>query len=285
MIRRLAVSVFEEYSKKRDFLVCIDSDGCAMDTMDCKHFYCFGPCMIHEWKLEQWEKEILDYWNQVNLYTMTRGINRFLGLSKVLTYVNETYCTIPQIEILSAWSAQAKELSNAAVKAMYEQTGEEIYQKALSWSLAVNESITKLSDDLKKPFDGAPEGVKCAHRYADVAIVSSANLEAVREEWEKFGLMDSVDICLTQNEGSKAFCIGEMLKAGYEPGHVLMVGDAPGDRAAASKNGVLYYPILVRKEAESWRRFTREALAKFLEGSYAGEYEEARIAEFEENLS
>ncbi len=279
------MSVFEDYSRKKDFLVCIDSDGCAMDTMDCKHFYCFGPCMVREWKLEQWEKEILDYWNQVNLYTMTRGINRFLGLSKALTYINETYRPIPQVEILSAWAAQAKELSNASVKAMYEQTGEEIYQKAYSWSLAVNKAITELSDDLKKPFEGAPEGVRAAHESADVAIVSSANLEAVKEEWEKFGLMDSVDICLTQNEGSKAFCIGEMLKAGYAPDHVLMVGDAPGDRDAAKKNGVLYYPILVKHEAESWKRFAGEALPKFIAGEYVGDYEAARIREFEENLS
>ncbi len=279
------MSVFEDYSRKKDFLVCIDSDGCAMDTMDCKHFYCFGPCMVREWKLEQWEKEILDYWNQVNLYTMTRGINRFLGLSKALTYINETYRPIPQVEILSAWAAQAKELSNASVKAMYEQTGEEIYQKAYSWSLAVNKAITELSDDLKKPFEGAPEGVRAAHESADVAIVSSANLEAVKEEWEKFGLMDSVDICLTQNEGSKAFCIGEMLKAGYAPDHVLMVGDAPGDRDAAKKNGVLYYPILVKHEAESWQRFAGEALPKFIAGEYADGYEAARIREFEENLS
>ena len=168
---------------------------------------------------------------------------------------------------------------------MYESTGKEIFGKALSWSLAVNEAITKLSDDLKKPFEGAPEGVRAAHEVADVAIVSSANQEAVREEWNKFGLMDSVDICLTQNEGSKAFCIGEMIKLGYEPKKVLMVGDAPGDRAAAATNGVLYYPILVRKEAQSWERFVQEALPKFMDGTYEGDYQQERIREFGENLS
>ena len=124
-----------------------------------------------------------------------------------------------------------------------------------------------------------------AHACADVAIVSSANYEAVKEEWEKFKLMDSVDLCLTQNDGSKAFCIGEMLKAGYGKDHVLMVGDAPGDKAAAEKNGVLYYPILVKKEAESWERFVSEALPKFLDGSYQSEYQEKVNKEFLENLS
>ena len=27
----------EEFQKTKDFLVCVDSDGCAMDTMDVKH--------------------------------------------------------------------------------------------------------------------------------------------------------------------------------------------------------------------------------------------------------
>lgn len=279
------MSIFDDYKKNREFLVCIDSDGCAMDTMDCKHFHCFGPCMVDEWELGEWKDEILEYWNQVNLYTMTRGINRFLALGKVLMHVSETYRDISQIQEFASWTETAKELSNASVKAAYEQTGQEIFQKALNWSIAVNLAITKLPEELKKPFDGACDGVRTAHEAADVAIVSSANQEAVKEEWEKFGLMESVDICMTQSEGSKAFCIGEMLKKGYTPDHVLMIGDAPGDQAAAEKNGVLYYPILVRKEAQSWKRFTDEALPKFLEGSYNGEYQEQVIREFLENLS
>lgn len=279
------MSVLNSYNKNREFLVCIDSDGCAMDTMDCKHFHCFGPCMVDEWGLEEWKEPILAHWNQVNLYSMTRGINRFLALGKVLLYVNETYREIPQVQAFAAWTETAPELSNASVQAAYTQNGQEIFQKARAWSEAVNLAITKLPEEMKKPFEGAADGVKAAHEKADVAIVSSANYEAVREEWEKFGLMESVDICLTQSEGSKAFCIGEMQKKGYDKDHVLMVGDAPGDQAAAEKNGVLYYPILVRKEAASWERFAKEALPKFLEGSYQGEYQEQVNREFLENLT
>ena len=28
------------FVKQKDYLVCVDSDGCAMDTMDVKHFNC-----------------------------------------------------------------------------------------------------------------------------------------------------------------------------------------------------------------------------------------------------
>lgn len=279
------MSVLNSYHKNREFLVCIDSDGCAMDTMDCKHFHCFGPCMVAEWGLEEWKEPVLAHWNQVNLYSMTRGINRFLALGKVLLHVDGAYRKIPQVQAFVSWTETAQELSNASVKAAYEQNGQEIFQKALAWSEAVNLAITKLAEEMKKPFDGAAEGVLAAHGAADVAIVSSANYEAVREEWEKFGMMESVDICLTQSEGSKAFCIGEMLKKGYEKDHVLMVGDAPGDKAAAEKNGVLYYPVLVKKEAASWERFAKEALPKFLEGSYKGGYQEQVNREFLENLA
>ena len=97
--------------------------------------------------------------------------------------------------------------------------------------------------------------------------------------------MDSVDVCLTQNVGSKALCISKMLEHGFPKNHVLMVGDAPGDLGAADKNGVLYYPILVKREKESWERFVTEALPKFLEGTYEGEYQEQLKTMFKENLS
>ncbi len=35
-------NIFEQYEKKNEFLVCVDSDGCAMDTMEIKHRKCFA---------------------------------------------------------------------------------------------------------------------------------------------------------------------------------------------------------------------------------------------------
>lgn len=73
-----------DFKRKKDFMICVDSDGCAMDTMDIKHIRCFGPCMVAEWHLEEWEDAILSRWNEINLYTMTRGVNRFKGLAMAL---------------------------------------------------------------------------------------------------------------------------------------------------------------------------------------------------------
>ena len=77
-----------DFNKKKDYLVCVDSDGCAVDTMDIKHKTCFGPCMVAEWGLEQWKEPILTRWDEINLYSMTRGINRFKGLAMALEEID-----------------------------------------------------------------------------------------------------------------------------------------------------------------------------------------------------
>ena len=279
------MNIFQTFQKKKDFLICIDSDGCAMDTMDIKHIRCFGPCMVTEWNLDEWREPILKRWNDINLYTMTRGINRFKGLATALLEINDTYCPIDDLDSLVQWVDNAGELSNAALQKAIEDTGSIALEKALAWSASVNRSITALPEESVKPFPGVKEALALAHQYADIAIVSSANLEAVTAEWEKFGLMEHVDIVLTQNIGSKAFCIAQMLQYGYAPEHVLMAGDAPGDRDAAASNQILYYPILVRKESESWKEFMETGLQNFLQEKYDGEYAQRKIAAFIENLS
>ena len=238
-----------------------------MDTMDIKHIKCFGPCMVDEWNLDKWKDEILTRWNDINLYTMTRGINRFKGLAMALNEISNEKIKIDGIEDLVNWAENAKELSNRSVEEEYKNTGKEVFNKALSWSKAVNLSINSLPQEEKLPFVGVKEGLAAAHKLADVAIVSSANKDAVEEEWQYYKLLDDVDILLCQDAGSKAHCIGELIKKGYKPENVLMVGDAPGDRDAAKKNGVNYYPILVKREKESWEN-AAEAFNKLVNGIF-----------------
>ncbi len=276
---------FSDYKKKNDYLVCVDSDGCAMDTMDSKHIRCFGPCMVEQWALGQWRDEILRRWNEINLYTMTRGINRFKGLSLALQEIDRKYCRIEDLDTLVAWVDSAAELSNDALEKAIAANGNSVaLQAALAWSRAVNAEITRLPEEEKKPFGYVKDALAYAHKNADVAIVSSANRDAVLEEWEHYGLLEHTDIVLAQDAGTKAFCIGEMLKFGYDPSHVLMCGDAPGDRDAAEQNGVWYYPILVRHESASWREFMEAGLDHLLNGSYGNGYQQEKTEKFLENL-
>ena len=281
------MSIFDSFERKHDYLVCVDSDGCVMDTMNCKHFHCFGPCMVTEWGLEQWKDAILERWNVINLFSMTRGINRFKGLAMALGEIDKQYKPITGIAALQHWADTAPALSNDAVaKAAAEATDPEarlVFEKALSWSKAVNAAIVKLDESLKVPYNGAKEGLAAAHQFADVAMVSSANRDAVEEEWGKFGLLEHTDIVLAQDIGSKAACIKEMMKFGYDPEKVVMIGDAPGDCDAAEKNGVHYYPILVNHEKESWDEAIAVAFGKLQSGTYAP-YGSDKKQEFLRNL-
>ena len=281
------MSIFDSFVRKHDYLVCVDSDGCVMDTMNCKHFHCFGPCMVDEWELGEWREEILDRWNVVNLFSMTRGINRFKALAVCLNEIDKKYKTITGVAALVHWADTAPALSNDGVaKAAAEATDPDaklVLEKALSWSKAVNAAIVKLPEELKVPYVGAKEGLAAAHQFADVAMVSSANRDAVEEEWGKFGLLEHTDIVLAQDVGSKAACIAEMLKFGYDLNKVVMVGDAPGDCDAAEKNGVHYYPILVNHEKESWDEAIAVGFDKLQSGEYAA-YGAQKKEEFLRNL-
>jgi len=275
---------FMAYTKRSDYLICVDSDGCAMDTMDIKHIRCFGPCMVKEWGLEEWGDEILERWNEINLYTMTRGINRYKGLSMALAEIRDKYCEIEDLDALRKWVDESQELSNRALENAIAQNDSICLKKALSWSIKVNRSIDRLPQEDKKPFEGVAKALEKAHRDADVAVVSSANLGAVLDEWDLYGLLEYTDVVLAQDAGSKVFCIGELMKRGYAPDHVLMCGDAPGDMEAAKQNGVYYYPIRVRHEKESWGEFVLDALPKFMDGTYGGEYQQEKLKQFLKNL-
>lgn len=276
---------FEDYEKSKNYLICVDSDGCAMDTMNSKHKKCFGPCMIEEWELNPWNREILTRWNEMNLYTMTRGINRFKGLLMMLREIDGKYTHIEGLEELAEWAENTRKLSNASLQRKIEKTDSLVLKKALRWSEMVNERVQRLEDKDKQPFEGVKEALAYARQFADIAIVSSANLKAVLEEWERHGLLELTDLVLAQESGSKASGISGLVKKGYDKAKILMTGDAPGDLEAAQENGVFYYPILVGKEKESWREFQEKAVQKLTEGDYQGTYQEEKIQSFLENLS
>ena len=191
------------------------------------------------------------------------------------------------MDALVHWADTAPALSNDGVaKAANEAADADaklVFEKALSWSKAVNAAIVELPEELKVPYAGAKEGLAAAHAFADVAMVSSANRDAVEEEWGKFGLLQHTDIVLAQDVGSKAACIKEMLKFGYDLDKVVMVGDAPGDCDAAEKNHVYYYPILVNHEKASWMEAISVGFDKLRNGEY-GAYEAEKKKQFYANL-
>lgn len=274
----------QQFDKKKPYLVCVDSDGCVMDTMDVKHKKCFGPCLVEEWGLQAHRERVLARWNQINLYERTRGINRFKGLLAILREIDAAICPVEGLYALQEWVQGAAELSNDALQREIQKNPAVCLVKALNWSRRLNGAIDALDDGEKTAFDGAAQTLARLHRYADIAVVSSANGAAVEEEWKRLRLLAHTDILLTQEAGSKARCIAQMKDKGYAQGRVLMVGDAVGDYEAAERNGVFFFPVLVRKESQSWRELGGEGLERFLAGTFGGAYAQALAARFFENF-
>ncbi len=77
-----------DFTPKHDYLVGIDSDGCAFDTMELKHKECFIPNIINFWGLQGVSKYAREAAEFVNLYSKSRGINRFPALVEALEWTN-----------------------------------------------------------------------------------------------------------------------------------------------------------------------------------------------------
>ncbi len=270
---------------EKKFLVCIDSDGCIFDTMEIKHKECFCPAYIKHFGLQAVSKYARDAWEFTNLYSDKRGVHRLLALIRameVLAYrpeVLERGFSVPDMKELKRYLADGGALLLPELGKYLEAHPEsEEFKKILAWSDEVNERISDMVHSVP-PFPHVRECLEKLSLYADVVIVSATPEEALLREWEEHGLLSLVSAVKGQESGTKKEIIAS-LKDKYEKDHVLMLGDAPGDRAAAEYNGVLFYPICPDEEAKSWADFC-EIIDAFLDEKYAGKLEAEKKAYFE----
>jgi phosphoglycolate phosphatase-like HAD superfamily hydrolase len=269
--------------------VGIDSDGCAFDTMEVKHKECFIPNIIKHYDLAAVSKYAREAAEFVNLYSKWRGINRFPAL--VMTFdllierpeVLRRHHPIPPAPGLRNWIKRETKLSNPTLKAEAAATGDPDLAQALAWSEDVNRTVGEIVHDVP-PFPFVRESIEAMQGKADIMVVSATPGEALVREWEEHGLKNLVSLIAGQELGSKKEHLALAAVGRYDPQHILMVGDAPGDQQAAEGNGVLFYPIDPGYEDESWQRFFEEALPRFLNGNYAGPYMEAQVARFRQLL-
>ncbi len=269
--------------ERKKFLVCIDSDGCAIDTMNEKHKRCFAPLMVEKWHMEDFRKEAEEIWNHISLYSMDRGINRFRGLELTLKECIRRGYLQEDLTELSRWLEDTDVYSNGSLEKRIGETKSPVLERILDWSITSNQAIAALPPS--KAFEGVRETLEYMSNYSDLAVVSSANREAVEAEWNRHGLIGFVREIMAQDSGSKAACIARLMaEGGYDGDRVLMIGDAPGDQKAAEKNGALFFPAVIRQEKESWSRLRQEGFDRFLSGTYRGEYEDGLKREFLEAL-
>ena len=154
-----------DITPKHKFLVGIDSDGCAFDTMELKHKECFIPATILHYGLQGISKYAREAAEFVNLYSRSRGINRFPAPGRNNRVAPEAArgegprhgdSRFPPG--WSAWMKRETKLANPALEAEVKKSGDPDLTRALAWSKAVNETIGRM-------VSGVPPSLSSASRW------------------------------------------------------------------------------------------------------------------------
>lgn len=264
--------------KRHESFVGIDSDGCVFDTMSVKQKEHFHPFIIRYWGLEACEKEFRTCAEFVNLYSKTRGSNRFPALLRAFELfvdypgVKASGVALPKLEALRAYIHSGLPLGNPSLKDEAERTKDPELARLLEWSLAINVEINTRMRPVP-PYVWARKALELIRGSSDAIVVSQTPEDALVREWNLHQIHPYVDLIAGQELGSKVEHLRLATEGKYAPDRVLLIGDAQGDQAAAEKSRVLFYPITPGQEEAAWERFCQEAYGRFLNGTFAGPYE------------
>ena len=277
----------QDFHPSREYFVGLDSDGCVFDSMEIKHKECFTPMFIKHWRLQAASKYARRVWEFANLYSKTRGMNRFPVCVRSLRLVTAwpeaaaRGIQVPDLAPLEEFIDSEFPPSNDGLEAYRMEQPHPLLDVTMEWSLAVNAAVKDIVFGVP-PFPKVQDTLDKILPKADLAVVSGTPGEALHREWEENGIAHYPQLIAGQELGKKTAHLAAMSGGDrYAPGKKLMIGDAPGDRKAAETTGCLFYPVNPGHEEESWDRLCDEALERFFDGSYDGQYQAARIAEFE----
>jgi phosphoglycolate phosphatase-like HAD superfamily hydrolase len=282
------IQVLKDFKPAKEFFIGIDSDGCVFDSMEIKHKECFTPMFVKHFHLQAVSKYAREVWDFVNLYSKTRGANRFLALSRALNLLRERpqvaarKIKVPDTIALDAWIARENKLTNSTLKKEIE-SGNEAVEQTYQWSLAVNKMVEDIVEGVP-PFPLFRESVIAMKKRADVIVVSQTPTDALEREWTEHDIKQHVRLIAGQELGMKTEHIKFAAAEKYPADKILMIGDAPGDFKAAKANKALFYPIVPGREETSWQRFFEEGLDRFVAGKFAGDYEKELMKEFDASL-
>lgn len=278
------------FHAQHKFLVGIDSDGCVFDSMELKHKECFIPNFIDTYELQGVSKYAREASEFVNLYSKSRGTNRFPALVEQLDWlrrrpeVKARGIRVAEVKGIRDWMKRETKLGNPALEKAVADSGDADLKLALSWSLAVNQSIAEMVRGVP-PFPNVRECLSRLGEQADMIVCSQTPNVALEAEWAEHDIARFVHAICGQEVGSKKESLGRAREVGkYAPDHALMLGDAPGDYRAAVANECLFFPINPGAEEASWQRLLDEGIDRFFAGTFAGDYQRQLIKEFDTYL-
>ncbi len=273
------------FKKEKEFFVGIDSDGCAFPTMELKHKECFIPNIIKYWNLQSISKYVREVAEWVNLYSTYRGCNRFIALDKSVELLKDREAIkkanfpLPDTTDIKGYIDSGLSLSSSGLAEYIKDHSTPLLELALKWSNAVNDSVADMVHGVK-PFPLVRESLEKLSSSADMIVVSSTPAEALDKEWNEHDIAKYVQVIAGQEMGKKKEHLSLCAAGKYEPDHILMIGDAPGDHRAAKANDASFYPIQPGNEEASWELLYNEVIDKFLNGEYKGDYSQKLIDDF-----
>jgi phosphoglycolate phosphatase-like HAD superfamily hydrolase len=256
--------------------------------MEIKHKECFVPMFVKHFGLQPVSKYAREVWEFVNLYSKTRGINRFPALTNALDFLRERpevqarHVEIPSTDALTEWMARESKLGNATLEAEV-ASGNDALAGIYQWSKAVNTQVEDIVHGVP-PFPLVRECLAKIGQQADAMCISQTPVDALEREWGENQIDGMIAMIAGQEMGTKTEHIKYAAASKYQANRILMIGDAPGDFKAAKSNFALFYPINPGREEQSWQRLHDEALDRFFNEDYAGAYEDALVAEFNQCL-
>ncbi len=274
---------------KKEFFVGIDSDGCAFDTMEIKQKECFCPNFIRYFNLQPVSKYARETWEFVNLYSKSRGVNRFPALVEAMRLLGERdevlarRAEILKLSPLANWISKETRLGNPTLEKAVRESGNALLILVLEWSKKVNRDIEEMVHGIG-PFPFVKQSLDKMSPLADLMVVSQTPLEALSREWKENHIDRYLRIIAGQEYGTKTEHLALAAKGKYPDDKILMIGDAFGDLKAARSNGVLFFPINPGHEEASWERFHKEGFDRFVKGSFKGDYENNLVEEFKKYL-
>ncbi len=153
--------VLRDFQPTKEFFIGIDSDGCVFDSMEIKHQECFAPMFIKHFGLQAVSKYAREVWTFVNLYSKTRGCNRFHAVLRALDLlrnrkeVQARGAYVPSFPALKQWVKRETKLGDATLDAEVVGGNEDLIPIKV-WSDAVNATVKDMVHGVP-PFPLAPE--------------------------------------------------------------------------------------------------------------------------------
>lgn len=198
-----AAHVLIDFKPQHGFFVGIDSDGCAFDAMELKHKECFIPTIVRVWGLQAVSKYTRETCEFVNLYSKTRGLNRWIALSRVFDLLRERPevtargAKVPKGDKIKEFIDSGYPLSHAGMVQYAADHPDPELEQAVQWSTAVDDAIEAMVHGVP-PFPWVRESLQKMQGNVDLMVVSATPVEALEREWGENGIAQYMSVIAGQ---------------------------------------------------------------------------------------